>query len=183
MEAYSGRIMIDGRELSTIPRQALRSLITTITRDGIELRGSVRMNLDPLSIKERYFSDLDFANMLDRVYLWSTVMDRGGLNADISAMRFTPAEKQQFGLARAALHRRRVGTKIVLINKATNSMDEELETEMQDFMDGEFATCTVVTVADSKRPMMTADRYFIMQAGRLSRVMGEDDVGTPDDEE
>ncbi|KAJ3493501.1 hypothetical protein NLG97_g4686 [Lecanicillium saksenae] len=174
MVEYSGSITIDGREIRTVPRDVLRSRITTITQHSFELRGSVRNNLDPFSIIRPYFSDVDLVTMLQRVHLWRTVSDRGGLDADISSMRFTSAQMQLLSLARGALHRRRANTKIVLIDKATSDLADNVDWEMQDFLDGEFATCTVITVADRLSIIHTADVVMAMQAGHVGAVVEVD---------
>lgn len=44
---YSGSITIDGVELKDVPHTLLRSRITTIPQDAVELDGSVRFNLYP----------------------------------------------------------------------------------------------------------------------------------------
>lgn len=108
--------------------------------------------------------------MLDRVRLGHIVSQRGGLDADISQMRFTSAQKQLLNLARGALHRRRANTKIVLIDKATSHLSAEADWEMQDFLDGEFATCTVITVADRLGSISTADLLLMLEAGRVSGI-------------
>ncbi|KAJ6785361.1 hypothetical protein PWT90_03236 [Aphanocladium album] len=171
LEDYSGTISIDTLNTRSVPPQVLRSRITTIPQDGLELHGSVRLNLDPLSIIEPHFSDMDLLNVLERVGLWDIVSRQGGLDSNISLMRFTPVQRQLFGLARAALHRRRTGSNIVLIDKATSNLEGDQERRMQDFMDGEFATCTVVTIADRMTTVETADHLCILEAGALKRVL------------
>ncbi|KAJ3496255.1 hypothetical protein NLG97_g2790 [Lecanicillium saksenae] len=171
LEEYTGIISVDTLDIRSVPSQLLRSRITTITQDGLELHGSVRLNLDPMSIIEPHFSDMDLLNVLERVGLWHIVSKKGGLDTNISLMRFTPVQRQLFGLARAALHRRRAGTNIVLIDKATSNLEGDQERGMQDFMDGEFATCTVITVADRMTAVETADHLCILEAGALKRVL------------
>lgn len=185
MQNYSGSIAIDGFELNTIPQNTLRSRITTLTQDGFELRASVRINLDPLSIATPFFTDLDFVGMLTRVGLWQVVNARGGLDADISQMHFTPAQKQLLGLARAALHVRRMRTRIVLVDKATSSLPRALDRQMQDFMDGEFARCTVITVVNRMSTIRTADKLLVLEAGVVKNVLHADysEYRDEDDEE
>ena len=44
---FSGSISVDDREIKTVPRNLLRSRITTLTQDGVELKGTVRFNMFP----------------------------------------------------------------------------------------------------------------------------------------
>lgn len=131
----------------------------------------MRLNLDPLAVIEPRFSDMDLLNVLERVGLWDVVSRQGGIDVNITKMHFTPVQRQLLGLARAALHRRRTGTNIVLIDKATSNLEGDQELRMQDFMDGEFATCTVITVADRMTTVKTADHLCILEAGALKRVI------------
>ncbi|KAM3465048.1 hypothetical protein MY5147_009361 [Beauveria neobassiana] len=44
---FSGSISVDNREIKTVPRHILRSRITTLTQEGVELTGTVRFNMFP----------------------------------------------------------------------------------------------------------------------------------------
>lgn len=175
MVDYSGNISIGGTELKIIPQEILRSKITTITEDGIAITGSVRINVDPYSIMEDRFPDSDLINMLTRVGLWSIIERRGGLDGDISNMHFTRSHLQLLNLARGALHRRRANTTIVLIDEATSSLDVNIEFQMSDFMDGEFAGATVLIVAQRLQCFETADTVLMMREGRVDSILRQDE--------
>lgn len=175
MVDYTGSIQIDGQEVSSIPRQLLRSSITTITQDGLAVSGTVRLNLDPYAITEQRFTDAELCEMLDRVGLWSLVRRCGGLDADILRMRFSVAQLQLLNLARGALHKRRANTKIVLIDQATSELDMDTEWKMSDFMDGEFAGATVIIVAERLQCFETADMLLMMREGRVDSILRLDE--------
>ncbi len=175
MVDYTGSIRIDGREVKSIPHEILRASITTITEDGIAFSGSVRINLDPYSITEDRFTDADLISMLTRVGLWQIVSRRGGLDADISHMHFSLGHLQLLNLARGALHKRRAGTRIVLIDEATSRLDVDTEFQMSDFMDGEFAGATVLIVAQRLQCFETADVVLMMREGRVDSILRQDE--------
>lgn len=50
MEAHSGRILIDGVDISKLGLHALRSKLTIIPQDPVLFSGSLRTNLDPFDI-------------------------------------------------------------------------------------------------------------------------------------
>ncbi|KAM3439952.1 hypothetical protein MY4824_002459 [Beauveria thailandica] len=168
---YSGAIRLDDVNIKNIPRVVLRSSITTITREGLELEGTLRSNLDPLSMLESYFSDADLISMLHRVKLWDAVQRRGGLDAGMKRMRFSKAQKQLLSLARGALHRRREDTKVVLIDDAITHLDGHTRKNMYDFIDGEFATCTVLMVAYDLEAIRTADTVITVEGGAITGVL------------
>ncbi|KAM3446727.1 hypothetical protein MY3296_009396 [Beauveria thailandica] len=168
---YSGAIRLDDVNIKNIPRVVLRSSITTITREGLELEGTLRSNLDPLSMLESYFSDADLISMLHRVKLWDAVQRRGGLDASMKRMRLSKAQTQLLSLARGALHRRREDTKVVLIDDAITHLDGHTRKDMYDFIDGEFATCTVLMVAYDLEAIRTADTVITVEGGAITGVL------------
>lgn len=175
MVDYTGSIKIDGQEVNSIPRDLLRSSITTVTQDGIAICGSVRMNVDPYSITDGRFTDDELIQMLGRVGLWNIVHRRGGLDADIKRMYFSQGQLQLLNLARGALHKRRNGSRIVLIDEATSSLDLETEWKMSDFMDGEFAGATVLIVAERLQCFETADVVLMMKEGMVDSILRLDE--------
>ncbi|KHN95178.1 ABC transporter, transmembrane domain, type 1 [Metarhizium album ARSEF 1941] len=151
---YKGVITIDGVELSQIPRQALRCLITTIPQDMVELPGTLRDNMAPPgtgTATRDGDSDSDslIAEVLSRTRLKEHVDAHGGLDAPLADMGFSHGQKQLLALARAILHQRRSGSKILLVDEATSAMDADTAALMHRLMDDAFADCTVVAISHS----------------------------------
>jgi len=51
-DIFKGRILINGRDIATIPLQALRQRVTFIPQDPTCFRGTVRYNLDPFGLAD-----------------------------------------------------------------------------------------------------------------------------------
>lgn len=168
---YAGAIRLDDMNVKNVPRVILRSSITTITREGLELEGTLRANLDPFSMMKPFFSDADLISMLHRVKLWDAVQRRGGLDARMKSMRFSKAQKQLLSLARGALHRRRENTKVVLIDDAITHLDDATGKKIHDFIDGEFAVCTVLMVTHDLGAIRTADTVLTVENGAITGVL------------
>ncbi|KAL8792192.1 MAG: hypothetical protein Q9195_005214 [Heterodermia aff. obscurata] len=95
----SGRILIDGMDISRINTQALRNRVTFLAQDPVLFPGSMRENLDPL----HEFTDDACEAVLRRVcaaHNWDikTQVDAGGKN-------LSQGQRQLVGLARAVLRR------------------------------------------------------------------------------
>ena len=95
----SGRILIDGIDISMVDKQALRRRITFLAQDPVLFPGSMRHNLDPLN---EYSNDACEA-VLDRVcgagqWRLDTEIEAGGHN-------LSQGQRQLVGLARAVLRR------------------------------------------------------------------------------
>lgn len=112
IELTGGSISIDGMDISTMPRQEIRSRITGVAQDAFILKGSLRLNADPTGV----LSDTAIVSALRSVQLWSVVEERGGLDADISELHLSHGQKQLLCLARAML---RPGT-ILVLDEATS---------------------------------------------------------------
>ncbi|OAA73307.1 ABC transporter, transmembrane domain, type 1 [Cordyceps fumosorosea ARSEF 2679] len=166
---YSGTIHIDNREVKTVPRELLRSRITTITQGGLEITGSVRLNMDPFRLHASSSSsshavatttatdDAGLADILRLVGLWAAVEEAGGLDAAVSRLRLSRGQRQLLQVARAVLHRRVTGSRVLLVDEATSSMDAEAEALVAQVIAAEFAGCTKVVVGHRRALLSRAD--------------------------
>lgn len=69
VEPHSGRILIDGTDISTLGLHSLRSRLTIIPQDPVLFCGSLRMNLDPFNT----YSDDAVWRALEHAHLKSFV--------------------------------------------------------------------------------------------------------------
>jgi ATP-binding cassette subfamily C (CFTR/MRP) protein 1 len=112
IEMSAGRITIDDIDISTIPRQELRSRLVGVPQDSYLLSGSVRLNTDPLGLA----SDTEIINALKCVQIWNKVKENGGLGADIESIFLSHGQKQLFCLARAIIR----PSKILILDESTS---------------------------------------------------------------
>lgn len=173
---HSGSVIIDGIDLRRVPRNMLRSRVTTITQSGILLPGSVRFNINPFFASIRpgqvEITDDVIIEVLRRIGsgLWQSIESRGGLDADMSKIQLSQGQRQLVQLARAVVHKQNVGTNIVLVDEGSASLDQDTELRVQKLMNSEFRDCTVITVSHRPAAMHHVDFFIRMTDGRAEIV-------------
>lgn len=169
MVEHTGSISIDGRNTRDVPRELLRSRITTITQEGLRLKASLRFNMYPFEGPRP--NDDEIIGALRRVELWDHASRNGGLDAQYSTIRFTTAQKQLMFLARGILHQSKTGTKIVMIDEVTSSLALDMERNMQRIIDQAFAGCTILLVSHRRESFLTTDFVLRFRSGQLYSMM------------
>ncbi|KAM3428813.1 hypothetical protein NHJ13734_008439 [Beauveria thailandica] len=162
---FSGSINIDGLSIKMIPRHVLRSSITTMTQDGVELKGTIRINIFPFALTPP--TDAEIIATLERVGLWVHIHRQGGLESDMSKSHFSHGQKQLLFLARAILHQQVKQTKIILVDEATSSLDSTTDENMRQLMAEAFTDCTVITIAHQRDYAAEMDIVMELDSGNL----------------
>ncbi|KAJ3490415.1 hypothetical protein NLG97_g5784 [Lecanicillium saksenae] len=179
--SLEGTVEIDGVDITKIDPEVLRAHVITITQHPIQFNDTLRANMLPFEITDdqdslteeqrrlRDAKDTVVIALLDRLGIWGKVRDRGGLDAMLPDIGYSKGEIQLLSIARAITRQRDTGSRLVLIDEATSSLDPERETEAQAMMDEAFKDCTVFTVAHRLETIENSDRRIEMVGGKLSQ--------------
>ncbi|KAK3356308.1 P-loop containing nucleoside triphosphate hydrolase protein [Lasiosphaeria hispida] len=176
LEARSGRICIDGIDISKIKLQDLRSRLAIIPQDPVLFSGSLRANIDPFN----QYEDMELYEALEKSCLvqrhadgalilpaeedmsafpsLSTLVSEGGHN-------LSQGQRQLICLARAVLSR----PKILVMDEATSAIDMETDASIQKSLRSEFGrnSTTLLVVAHRLSTVADFDRIVVMDAGRV----------------
>lgn len=176
--------MIDGVDVTTVPRDELRSRLTTVAQDQFFLPGTIRENVDPHGSSTA--AEIEAA--LAKVLLWDAVQDKGGLDARLEEDALSQGQRQLFFLARAIL--RREHGRIVLLDEISSrlvsgdrvrdgvsvwwpltsltcSLDHDTEAVMQQVIEDEFREHTVIAIAHRLDTIKAFDRVLVLEKGCL----------------
>lgn len=113
VDLHGGRITVDKLDISTLPREQVRTRLVAVPQDAFLIDGSsVRLNADP----SEELADAAIENALRAVELWDIVAEKGGLDAAIEELHLSHGQKQLFCIARAILR----PSPIVVLDEATS---------------------------------------------------------------
>jgi ABC-type multidrug transport system fused ATPase/permease subunit len=161
-ELASGRILIDGTDIATMPLRTLRSKLSIIPQSPVLFKGSLRGYMDPFD----EFTDADIWSALEKVDMKAQVASlEGQLAYELSENgdNFSVGERQMLCMARALLTRSR----IVVMDEATASIDHATEKKLQRMINRDFRDATVLTIAHRLGTVLDSDRIMVLSDGRV----------------
>ncbi|RWA05420.1 hypothetical protein EKO27_g9683 [Xylaria grammica] len=174
-----GGVYIDNISLARLDRVTLRQRIIAIPQEAVFLPdgSSFSTNLDPFQV----VTSEDAQSVLQVVGMWDFIVERGGLEAGLTASTFSQGQRQLFSLARALLRRRTrarslglggCGSEggILLLDEVSSSVDHDTEKKMQDIIREEFRNYTIIAVSHRLDMIMDFDRVVIMNKGEIVEV-------------
>jgi len=162
VEPMSGKIIIDGVDISEIGLETLRKNITIIPQDPTLFTGSLKSNLDPFN----EYSDAQLLKILDKAQLSDQIIgNRGGLSFEISenGANLSTGEKQLICIARAVLRK----SKVILMDEATANIDINTEHSIQSLIKEAFEDSTVLIIAHRINTIINCDKVLVLSYGEV----------------
>jgi ABC-type multidrug transport system fused ATPase/permease subunit len=162
-EPGSGRITIDGQDVSGISLESLRSHIAVVSQEAFLFNGTIRENIEygrlnateeELLAASRAANCHDFIMQLPNGYE-SCVGERG--------VKLSVGEKQRVSIARALLK----NAPILLLDEATASVDTATERLIQQALERLMANRTSFVIAHRLSTIRRADQILVMRHGQI----------------
>ncbi|KAB8217222.1 P-loop containing nucleoside triphosphate hydrolase protein [Aspergillus novoparasiticus] len=167
-EVKSGRILIDGEDISMLSPSIVRNRVQCIAQEPFFVPSSIRQNLDPLGDE----CDSEIIVALERVQLWGTMVDRSlmygfpdcnPLDIMIDDGFLSYGQQQLLCLARNLLKQ----STILLLDEPTSDLDAEEDSEIQAVIRSEFSCCTTIMIARNLPTILDFDYVVLIDEGRI----------------
>ncbi|RPI24279.1 MAG: ABC transporter ATP-binding protein [Acidobacteria bacterium] len=161
-EPERGRILIDGRDISTVGLSSLRRQIGMVPQQSVLFNGTIVQNLlfGTKASRKRLIATAraacvdEFIKPLPKGYL--TLL--GELGSGLSE-----GQKQRLAIARALLRKPR----ILLLDEPTSQIDPDSESKINQVLRGLAGRATVIVIAHRSSTIRLADVVVRMDKGRI----------------
>ncbi len=167
----SGRILIDGVDLATRPREEIRGLVASVLQPPFLFSRSVRDNV-AMASRIREESEIVAAAAIAAVHETVTRLPGGYATAvGERGITLSGGQRQRLAIARALLR----DAPILLLDDALSAVDTETERRILEAMRARHGRRTTIIVAHRLSTLEAADRVVVLDGGRVA------ESGTPAD--
>ena len=171
-EVDAGFITIDGRDITTIPKETLRRSIAIVLQDTVLFSDTIRNNIkygrsdatDEEMMAAAHLARADvFIDSLPDGY--DTLLSEGGSN-------LSQGQRQLLSIARAVL----ADPKILILDEATSSVDTRTEMHIQQAMVALMKNRTSLIIAHRLSTIRDADKIVVIKNGRVAEAGNHEEL-------
>ena len=158
--ATEGEVLIDGVPVGEYDASALRSSIGIVPQRAVLFRGSVR---DNMKLGREDATDESIIEALKVAQIYDTVMEKGGLDAEIEegGQNLSGGQKQRLTIARAL-----VGSpKILILDDSASALDFATDAALRRAIREMQGKTTVFIVSQRTSSIMHADQILVLEDG------------------
>jgi ABC-type multidrug transport system fused ATPase/permease subunit len=162
-EASSGRITIDGQDISAVSLESLRAQISVVSQEAFLFNGTVRENIlygNPAAAEEQLLAASRAANCHEFIAHLPQ-----GYDARVGerGVKLSVGEKQRISIARALLK----NAPILVLDEATASVDTATEKLIQEALEHLMANRTSFVIAHRLSTIGKADQILVLRHGEI----------------
>ena len=161
-EPDSGRILIDGHDLSDITLESLRQNISPVLQDTFLFNGSIAENIG-YAVPQASLEEIQDAAKAANIHEDILAMPDGyDTQVGERGLRLSGGQKQRVAIARAILRK----SPIIILDEATASVDVETERQIQKAIAGIAGSRTII--AHRLSTIRNADQILVIEDGKIT---------------
>jgi ATP-binding cassette subfamily B multidrug efflux pump len=164
----SGRITIDGQDVSAVSQESLRGAIGMVSQDTSLLHRSVRENLTygrPSATEAEMIAAATNAEAHTFIQALGDKQGRTGYDAHVGerGVKLSGGQRQRVAIARVLLK----NAPILVLDEATSALDSEVEAVIQGQLHRLMEGKTVIAIAHRLSTIAAMDRLIVIDEGRV----------------
>ncbi|MDX1715910.1 MAG: ABC transporter ATP-binding protein [Anderseniella sp.] len=164
----SGRIMIDGQDISDVSQSSLRAQIGMVTQDTSLLHRSIADNIRygrPSATMSEVEEAARKAAAHEFILKLEDQRGRTGYDSHVGerGVKLSGGQRQRIAIARVLLK----DAPILILDEATSALDSEVEAAIQESFEGLMQGKTVLAIAHRLSTIAAMDRLVVMDKGEI----------------
>ncbi len=172
LEAPAGTVLLDGREIETIPLARLRRDIAVVPQESFLFSRTIRQNV---ALAPRDFTDAEVDDAVQMSRLSKDLPSfPNGLETVVGERGFTLSggQRQRATIARAAI----TSPSVLVMDDALSSLDAEVEQEIIENLKRRKSEQTMIIVSNRVASLAWADQIIVMDRGAIVERGTHDDL-------
>ncbi|QCB24693.1 ABC transporter ATP-binding protein [Streptomyces sp. SS52] len=165
-EVTSGRITLDGRDITTLPREELRALVAVAFEEPTLFSATVGENVLMGAGGAAGAEGLDRALAVAQAGFAHTLPQGTGTQVGEQGLSLSGGQRQRLALARAVVGRPR----FLVLDDPLSALDVHTEAAVEAALRRVLADTTALIVAHRPSTVLLADRVALLSGGRIAAV-------------
>ncbi len=163
-DVTSGRILIDGQNVSDVKQESLRKAIGMVPQDTVLFNDTVRYNIR-YGRPDATDAEVEAAAKMAQIHNFVLSLPKG-YDAMVGerGLKLSGGEKQRVSIARTILK----GPPILVLDEATSALDSLTELEIQEALRSVSKNRTTVVIAHRLSTVVEADEIIVLEKGEIA---------------
>ncbi|REG86462.1 ABC transporter ATP-binding protein [Marinomonas pollencensis] len=176
-DVESGRILIDGQNISQVQQDTLRAHIGMVTQDTSLLHRTVRENLlygRPDASEEEMIAAAKKAEADEFIQTLTDPYGNTGYDAMVGerGIKLSGGQRQRIAIARVLLK----DAPLLILDEATSALDSEVEAAIQESLYRLMEGKTVIAIAHRLSTIAAMDRLIVLDKGVIAEQGTHDEL-------